>query len=452
MVRLKKILSIILEALALIGLIAGLVFTFQYAKLKLMPSDGNNGKSLAAYPPPSTEQPPAITQQPPAPTGMPVPTLTPFPPVNWGSAPACENQPINTRSVCARIAFLYGGNNLLEARWGDSGIETIALLPQEFARSIETNLDYFVASPDGSRIALASNAHEAGGVLFLLDLGAQEGSGFFRQITPTLSGKNTGLPDNMSVSIIGWHPNNQHLLVGPGDAGSVYWIDLASNTADVIALDTGGNGGSVFVDLSPGGDRFVYIGADYSKNIQRLNLYDLKSGRINTLLEQSFSDGVLSYPRFSPDGDRVAYMVQVGHPTTDITSAIHIIDIVSKETSILVKASLVTAEPAWSPDGNWIAFTKNEPDEPIAITSNDAPKPRQGNIWIVSVDGKDVQQITFVVGRADQPSWSSDSQTLSFISHDRQIGMVNINRPGKIWRIAGPIQSWTNSISTSFMP
>jgi Tol biopolymer transport system component len=133
-------------------------------------------------------------------------------------------------------------------------------------------------------------------------------------------------------------------------------------------------------------------------------------------------------------------------------SAIHIIDISSKVTSLLVKASLVTAEPVWSPDGNWIAFTKNEPDEPIVVTPNDIPMFRQGNIWIGSVDGKNVQQITFVVGRASQPSWSIDSQTLSFISHDGQIGMVNINQPGKIWQIAGPMQSWTNFISASFMP
>lgn len=74
MKSLKKILSIILEALALIGLIAGLAFAFQFARANFLPPTASNGQSLAAYPPPMTTQ--VFT---PFPTYTPIPTRTPTP-------------------------------------------------------------------------------------------------------------------------------------------------------------------------------------------------------------------------------------------------------------------------------------------------------------------------------------------------------------------------------------
>jgi hypothetical protein len=74
MVRLKKTLSIILEALALIGLIAGLLFAFQFARANFLPPSGSNVKDVAAYPPPGATQ-----------VYMPLPTYTPI--LTWTPTP-----------------------------------------------------------------------------------------------------------------------------------------------------------------------------------------------------------------------------------------------------------------------------------------------------------------------------------------------------------------------------
>lgn len=115
MKNLKKTLSITLEAIALIGLTAGLIFAFQFSKENLLPSDQNNGKSLAAYPPPANEEslpsrqnddapvaaypPPAATQ---AYTPPPTSAFTPIPAVTLEVPP-----PTPTPVVLANGWYLY---------------------------------------------------------------------------------------------------------------------------------------------------------------------------------------------------------------------------------------------------------------------------------------------------------------------------------------------------------
>ena len=61
MKTLKKTMSITLEAIAIIGIVAGLFFAFQFARSNLLPSNESGGKSLAIYPPPEAAQIPIPT-------------------------------------------------------------------------------------------------------------------------------------------------------------------------------------------------------------------------------------------------------------------------------------------------------------------------------------------------------------------------------------------------------
>ncbi|MBK8809972.1 MAG: S9 family peptidase [Acidobacteria bacterium] len=68
------------------------------------------------------------------------------------------------------------------------------------------------------------------------------------------------------------------------------------------------------------------------------------------------------------------------------------------------------ADPAWSPDGNLIAFVSNRTDEPDGNPNTD--------IWIVSADntdkGKTLLQVTTNPREDSAPSWSPDGQTLAY--------------------------------------
>ena len=67
---------------------------------------------------------------------------------------------------------------------------------------------------------------------------------------------------------------------------------------------------------------------------------------------------------------------------------------------------LVRGEPAWSPDGQWIAFTS------IRGTAG----PGRGSIWIMRVDGSEKRQLTSHPdnGFDLHPTWSPDGQRIAF--------------------------------------
>ena len=67
---------------------------------------------------------------------------------------------------------------------------------------------------------------------------------------------------------------------------------------------------------------------------------------------------------------------------------------------------LMRGEPAWSPDGQWIAFTN----------SRGTAGPGRGSIWIMRADGTERRQVTLHPdnGFDLSPTWSPDGQRIAF--------------------------------------
>src|SRR5215472_6781616 len=118
-------------------------------------------------------------------------------------------------------------------------------------------------------------------------------------------------------------------------------------------------------------------------------------------------------PKISPDGKRLVYEVQKANwDENAFERNLWIGDIVSGETHALTTAKKSSTNPAWSPDGKWIAFLS---DRPAQI--KDTPDGKK-QLYVISTDGGEAQQVTKVESDVSDFDWAPDSKRIAFSMSD----------------------------------
>ncbi len=143
--------------------------------------------------------------------------------------------------------------------------------------------------------------------------------------------------------------------------------------------------------------RIAYITVDKDtagKKRYALQVADADGHNAGTLLT---SPQPLMSPAWSPDGQRLAYVSFEGH-----NSAIWVQDVRSGKRERLVHGPGLNSAPAWSPDGKYLAMTLS----------------RDGNaeIYILHLAGGRLQRLTHNPAIDTEPSWSVDGQSIAFTS------------------------------------
>ena len=215
-----------------------------------------------------------------------------------------------------------------------------------------------------------------------------------------------------------WLPDGRHIAFVSDRRGglSTYTMDLAGDNIKKIT-----NSGDRPA-ISPDGQWIAQTVAGF------LSLVSI-DGLERKAIQWGRPQGATNMAAWSPDGKRLAFTIRVPGVLNDI----YVIDITGENFQRLTDHPWQDLYPAWSPDGQWIAFWSN----------------RDGDnaVYLMETDGANPKRLAN--GRS--PEWSPDGQHIAFVSHQEDIereGIFIMDRDGENIRLlaeGGDNPAWFGS-------
>ncbi|MFN8441371.1 MAG: hypothetical protein U0175_11400 [Caldilineaceae bacterium] len=356
-----------------------------------------------------------------------------------------------TNPICAHFTFVQQSDWRLQSLlWTSQGIST----SQSLRNTVGGAMFGLHPAPNYRTLAI-----ETIGATVLLDVAAGRFSDLLNDMNQRYSKRYSyatyqlvsGANSDWSWEVLGWHPDSQQLLLGVAESGGGFWVNLHQHIYYPIYLadDVETTSTTMNMTLSPNGQRLLYVNRHYvtaeqQQPGQSLELYELQNGQQTTLLQMPEANdidkrGRILYPRFSPDGKRIAFLVESGQPFVNLTYTLRLFDLTTKTQQVLLQGDFGWTEPVWSPDSQRIAFAWKDIDSDPNRYATPQGELWRGNIWTISPTTGDLRQITFIDGAARVPIWSLDGRYIAFWTHDGQWGFTSTAHPGLIWQLSEPI-------------
>jgi dipeptidyl aminopeptidase/acylaminoacyl peptidase len=118
---------------------------------------------------------------------------------------------------------------------------------------------------------------------------------------------------------------------------------------------------------------------------------------------------------FSPNGDEIAFVSNhEPDPDANNNSDIFAVDLHGEVRQITATKGC-EYEPAWSPDGKWIAYTATKRD----ITTIDSVA-EDTHVWVTDAAGRERRELSGAQDRrARDPQWSGDSRLVFYLAGDK---------------------------------
>jgi dipeptidyl aminopeptidase/acylaminoacyl peptidase len=134
-------------------------------------------------------------------------------------------------------------------------------------------------------------------------------------------------------------------------------------------------------------------------------------------IEDLYRFHLLSRPRMSPDGRRVAYVdTTIDEGRHAYRSCIRVIPAGGGEPRCFTSTASNAHSPAWSPDGRWLAFISDREGEASFGSASREQRASKGKpqLWLMPADGGEARQLTWMPHGVGSPAWSPDSRSLLF--------------------------------------
>lgn len=172
---------------------------------------------------------------------------------------------------------------------------------------------------------------------------------------------------------------------------------------------------------SPDSTRIAY--SSLRDSSRKIVVIDADGSNPHTISAKNEPGGSMTEPTWSPDGNRIAFILD-----TDDGADIWVMNADGTDQSLLFDASRLYEDigrhgepadvnsPAWSPDGNSIAFTSAARDD----------RGRNDEIYMVPVNGPGVDRLTCHRRDSLNATWSPDGSKLAFATSSSYTGEIYV--------------------------
>lgn len=314
-------------------------------------------------------------------------------------------RPLNWEFHTAAPRLLYLG-------WDDKDVSQLYLISPDGADARpltreKTNVVDYALSPDGMSVVYSlAQPDGRSSEMWQVDLAAAERKRLLRC-------------DDALCHRPVWSPDGRRLLyeqrnieANSGQAGPprLWWLDAAVGQTLPLFSDSQWLG--LGAGFSADGRWLSYL----APQSQAVQLYDLETGETRQLASQTGQS-----PAWNPAGADLAF---TAYATTSAGFSVHLFRTGLSDAAPLDLSGAADVNddgPIWSPDGNWIAFGRQ-----------DAGAVMGKQLWIMRADGSQARALTNDPQAYHVlPAWSPDSQTIAF----QRYALTEANaRPG-LWLV-----------------
>ena len=229
-------------------------------------------------------------------------------------------------------------------------------------------------SPDGSKIVFASDREEQTYHIYVVNV---DGSGLVK-LTNEAAG-------DLSPR---WSPDGKRvafsrvgaIYVMDSDGTNVQKVTEPKPETDAPPCEAGGFLGT----WSPDGKQLTFYAASATRGLGQVCIVDVDGSNLTVVASEP--PGYHVEPAWSPDGEWIAY-----RSIRDDNHEIYIVKPDGTSETNLTNHPATDIEPDWSPDSEWIVFSSD----------------RSGSfdLYIMRADGSDLARVTTSSGKDSDPSW-----------------------------------------------
>lgn len=223
--------------------------------------------------------------------------------------------------------------------------------------------------------------------------------------------------------ILAWSPDGNQLLVRDTDNDQVRLLDVDAITIENVSAAQESDKtlslpfGTYNASFAPDGQSILFaanIGLGFGSE---LGIYSLETGKAE--IQQIFPDQIVAYPRWSPDGKQMSYILMPDSNRAYTIGELWLADTTGKPLTLLAEnADAGHGYPTvWSPQGQAIYYIVRE--NPDSLQANYHPLALHSNIYQVdAATGTTTPLTTFKESLVYDIQWSGEGDRLAFTAND----------------------------------